>query len=179
MKTRTFKTAWGSYVQHAFLAMTLVTLCIFSLAPRTVLAHAELVSSTPSEGATVQPGLTEIVLTFDEEIGIDQSSAELVGSGDAPVSGVTSAVNRTERTKMTLMTPPLTEGSYTVKWNAFTEDDNALVNGTVKFTVAGGTSSTSPASGISSSSLPVTGAGDDLLLAIAATVAALGLLVAG
>lgn len=104
--------------------------------PRLALAHAELKSSTPANGATVQQGLTQITLLFDEEIGVDKSTAELVGPNGSAVPGVTVAVDRAERSKMTIQTPALTVGAYTVKWSAFSEDDNNLANGTVSFTVA-------------------------------------------
>ena len=100
-------------------------------------AHAKLVSSTPAQGATVQPGLTTITLTFNEEISVDQSLAELEGNGSM-VQGATASVDRASRKTMTITTSALQAGSYTIKWKAVTEDDNGITNGTLSFTVAAG-----------------------------------------
>ena len=60
---------------------------------------------------------------------------------------------------MTVTTPPLTAGAYTVRWTAVTEDDNGTTNGTFSFTVAAaGSTSGSTTSGGSGTNLPATGA---------------------
>jgi plastocyanin/methionine-rich copper-binding protein CopC len=122
---------------QAAAATLLVLVLALGLAPGTALAHARLASSTPANNATVQPGLTQILLTFNEDISVDQSTAQLVKADGSAVSGVTAAVNRADRTKLTVTSPPLTAGQYQVKWKAVTEDDNGITNGTLNFTVAG------------------------------------------
>jgi methionine-rich copper-binding protein CopC len=104
------------------------------VAPTPAFAHARLASSTPAEGSTVQAGLTEIVLVFNEEVSVDQSNAQVLLDGSL-LSGVSYMVSRTEREKMTIKTPPLREGKYQVKWKAVTEDDNGITFGTLSFTV--------------------------------------------
>lgn len=181
------------------IAGRMLTACSLGLAlilllftPRAAMGHAGVKSSTPADGSTAQAGLTLITIIFEEEIGVDQSSADLIGPDGKVVSGVTAAVNRAERTRMTIQTPPLTSGRYTVNWKAFSEDDNNLAAGTLNFTVAGsgetgapGTqpanepSSSTPPGGTTSGSLPTAGAGDNLLslalaLALAMCLLALG-----
>lgn len=119
------------------LAKAAGVIALFLLAvPGVAMAHADLVSSTPADGSTVKAGLTEIVLTFNEEISVDQSTGELEGSGGATMSGVTMLVDRAERTKMLIKTAPLAAGSYTVKWKSVTEDDNGIKIDSFSFTVA-------------------------------------------
>jgi len=114
-------------------ALLLTVLCTAN----PVLAHADVESSVPANGATVDAGLTRVVITFTEEVSIDQSSAELARDGGQPVEGVAVVVDRANREVMTLTTPPLSEGNYNVKWRAVTEDDNAITHGTLSFTVTG------------------------------------------
>lgn len=111
----------------------------FWMAPGAAMAHARLKSSTPANGATVPAGLTEITIIFTEEVSLDQSTAQVVGGGGTGVSvaGTVATVSRAERTKMTIKTPALAEGSYVVKWQTVTEDDNGISNGTFAFTVSG------------------------------------------
>jgi methionine-rich copper-binding protein CopC len=166
-------------------------LLLLAVAPAGAWAHAEITSSTPAAGSTVQAGMTQMTLHFTEAISPDQSSAQLVGPGGSAMSGVTSAVDRADRTVMNITTPALSEGKYTIKWAAVTEDDNGHTNGEIAFTVAasgtasttgstsGSGSSSGSSSGGGSSSLPTTGAGSDWSLAIVTLVMAVASLAAG
>jgi methionine-rich copper-binding protein CopC len=134
--------------------------------PRLALAHADVQSSSPASGATVDAGITSITITFDEEVSVDSSTAEVDGPSGA-VSGASASVDRANRALMTISTPPLSGGEYTVRWTAVTEDDNATANGSFSFTVAGGAAApatdpaTDPAtSGPSGAALPASGEGN-------------------
>jgi methionine-rich copper-binding protein CopC len=170
----------GRVLRLLIVAVALVL--AFTVGPWLALAHAELTSSTPADGATVQPGLTEITLIFSEEISVDDSTADLEGPGGAMMQGVSVSVDRAERTKMTLKTPALGEGKYTVKWKSVTEDDNGVTNGSFSFTVSGGGTTqggtTTVTSGDTSrQDLPTTGAGFDtapLALGVALALVLLG-----
>jgi methionine-rich copper-binding protein CopC len=138
---------------------------VIALAPGVASAHAKIASSTPANGASVPEGTTQLMLTFTEEVSVDQTTAQLAGPGGTDVSGVSAAVDRAERTKLSITTPALQPGQYTIKWAAVTEDDNGHSNGEIAFTVAGSSSGSTSSSGTgstsgSSSSLPTTGAGD-------------------
>ena len=115
----------------------------------TALGHAEVQSSTPANGSTTGAGITTVTITFTEEVSLDQSTAELSLDRGPALPGVTSAVDRADRKKMTLTAPPLEPGSYVVTWKAVTEDDNAITSGTFSFTVTAddtpGATPTSPA----------------------------------
>ena len=159
------------------------------IAPGIASAHAEVKSSTPPNGSTAGTGLTEVTIIFTEDISPDQSSAQLVGPAGAMTSGVRAAVDRADRTKMTVTTPPLADGKYTVKWAAVTEDDNGHTNGDLSFTVSesatsgpssGNTGNTGSTPGSSNNqSMPPTGVGDLPPLAGILAGAALALAILG
>lgn len=126
------------------LAGLLVVAALVAVAfPGIASAHARLTASTPADGATVPVGLTQVAMTFAEETSVDQSNAQLLDTKSQAVAGATYAVNRADRTKMTLTTPPLQAGVYTVKYKTVTEDDNGIVNGSFSFTVASNTAGSS------------------------------------
>jgi plastocyanin/methionine-rich copper-binding protein CopC len=104
--------------------------------PGVTLAHAEIANSVPADGATVPVGLTQIVITFTEDISPEQSSAQFVMS-DGMVMQATATVDRANRTQMTVaFASGLPAGTYSVQWHAVTEDDNGITDGTITFTVA-------------------------------------------
>lgn len=164
----THKTLGGDLRKVAQLLVVAVTLLAsLSLGQGVASAHAELTSSTPAEGSTVQAGLTEITLGFDDQLDVDQSTAEVSGP-NGTLSGVTAAIDRTDRGRMTVKTAPLTAGTYQVKWTVVAANDNNIAVGTLSFTVAssgtgstGGTGSTAGGSttGGSTGSTGSTGTG--------------------
>jgi LPXTG-motif cell wall-anchored protein len=138
-----------------------VLLLVALIAPGVALAHAELASSSPAAGETVAGGLTSITLNFSEEISPDQSTAKLMQADGTAMSGATSSVDRADRKKETLLSPPLTPGKYTVKWHSVTEDDNGITDGSFTFTVA---AAGDPSIG-TVQPLPATGGQETLFLA--------------
>ncbi|MDQ3930094.1 MAG: copper resistance protein CopC [Chloroflexota bacterium] len=185
METREFK--WGIRLIVAP-ALCLATLLLLCSAPIVALAHAKVAGSSPADGASVPAGLTQATINFTEELSVDQSTAELSGPGGAAVSGMTAAVDRADRKKLTLQFSALQEGKYTIKWKAVTEDDNGITNGTISFTVAAGASTqgtgsstpTATTTGATSPGpMPQTGAPSDFSLLAAALIGALILVASG
>ncbi len=161
MNPARFAASAGRTSLFAGLALALV----FGLlsGPQAASAHAELQSSSPAAGATVDAGVTSISMTFSEDISVDSSTAQLQGPSGA-VAGATAAVDRANRANMSITTPALSPGAYTVRWTAVTEDDNATENGSFTFTVAAAASApatssgqSATASGNSGAPLPATG----------------------
>jgi hypothetical protein len=74
-------------------------------------------------------------IIFTEEISLTRSSAQIVRDSDGATVQATFAVDRANRKRMTISVAALSEGAYTIKWRAVTEDDNAITNGEIKFTV--------------------------------------------
>ncbi len=161
-------------------------LLAFAIAPAPALAHAQIATSSPPNGAVVAPGLTQIILTFTEDISPEQSSARLTGQDGSAMAGVASAVDRANRTRMTVITKPLQAGKYTIKWLAVTENDNGHTNGTINFEVGASSSvASSPGSSTTganrlpdaNSSPPTTGADGTWLVLLGVFSGALLLLV--
>src|SRR5438309_7361351 len=93
-------------------------------APGVASAHAQVQSSNPPNGATVAPGMTQVTVIFTEEISPGQSSAQLVGPAGVITSGVAVSVNRAERNRMTIATPPRGAGKHSVKGACDTENQH-------------------------------------------------------
>jgi LPXTG-motif cell wall-anchored protein len=128
-------------------------------------AHARLVSSNPSAGATLSSQPTTVNVTYGEETSLTKSTLQVFYQKDAASPQVQAdnddgQVNVNDRTKAGVtLKPGLGAGIYTVKWHTLTEDDNGQADGTFTFTVTGGASTDSgPATtGGSGPTLPTTG----------------------
>jgi copper resistance protein C len=169
----------------AFLAML--------MSVSTVVAHAELVSSDPADGETIETPFT-LTATFSEEfasdtersfIRVQDAGGEIVASGGQSPD---------DATMMTVDLPALEPGEYTVRWQTTTEDDNGVERGTFTFSVAppatpAPTATPSPTRTAGASTPPVatptpgptaaptaTGSGNDVLLALAIGVLIVGVI---
>jgi len=97
-----------------------------------VLGHAELVSSTPDAGSTLDTPPETITLTFSEGLDASKSSFKVLGPdgeagvGKAPEDG---------STVMAATGLALGPGTYTVEWTAVAEDGH-VERGTFEFTVS-------------------------------------------
>ena len=113
------------------LTMLAAAVLALSLPTAIVLGHAELVTSTPADGSTVQAPFAEpILMTFSEALRAD-SSAELDDSAGkvaatATVSGTTITVTPAAA---------LSDGDFEVRWVSIATDGHIL-RGTFRFTVA-------------------------------------------
>ena len=99
-----------------------------------VIAHAELVSSDPADGATVDgPFAGPIVLTYDEALA-SGSKADLKRSDGSKVAAAT--IDPADQTRLVFtLTDPLGPGAYTVAWTSIAADKD-VERGTVTFTVS-------------------------------------------
>jgi LPXTG-motif cell wall-anchored protein len=128
-------------------------------------AHARLVSSNPSAGATLSSQPTTVNVTYGEETSLTKSTLQVfyqtaAASPQVQADNGDGQVNVNDRTKASVtLKPGLGAGIYTVKWHTLTEDDNGQADGTFTFTVTGGASTDSgPATtGGSGPTLPTTG----------------------
>ncbi len=96
-------------------------------------AHSRLKSATIQPGAVLTTVPATLSLTFTEETSTDQtklqvldSAGKVVDKGDLKVNGATATISLGN----------LADGSYTVKFRTFTEDDSGIVNGEYSFKVA-------------------------------------------
>ncbi len=111
----------------------LLGLIIALSVPVAVLGHAELDTSIPAAGSTVEsPFDGPIVLTFTEPLS-DGSEADLIGPGNATVASAD--VDEPDATMTFRLTEPLDPGVYEVRWTTLA-DDGHVERGTFEFTVA-------------------------------------------
>ena len=165
--------------------------------PLVALAHAELESASPPDGAVLDAPPTEIVLTFTEELDAAKSHMELIGPDGAQVAaGVADPDNEKA---MRIDPPELAPGAYEIRSTAVAAHDGALKREVLTFTVnapsptptetptaapsASATPSPSPSASPSASPTPAPSAGGptsasgaDVLVPIIAALIVIGLL---
>jgi LPXTG-motif cell wall-anchored protein len=103
--------------------------------PGVVVAHSELETSDPVDGATLTTPPATITGIFTEGVDPARSSLELRGpdgtriaTGGVPADG--------PATRMTIPDlPDLAPGTYEVRWTTITADDDGVERGTFSFTV--------------------------------------------
>ena len=118
------------------LATVLFSSLLLALAvPAVILAHAELETVSPADGAVVTELPAEIVMTFSEDLDPDKSSIVVVdAAGTTIVSG--GVVDSADPTRMTLAISGLEAGAYELRWTSASTEDGDIDRGTTSFTYA-------------------------------------------
>jgi len=111
------------------MAAAVVALLVLGAVP--VLAHAELVSSDPADGAQLATSPTTITLTFSEGVVANRSSFNLNQGGTTLGTGKAAADGDTE---MVLDGVLLDPGDYVIRWTSVAEDGD-LLRGSIRFTI--------------------------------------------
>jgi methionine-rich copper-binding protein CopC len=106
---------------------------MFFAFPTSVAAHAELVSSTPADGAVVAGTPDEIILTYSEAMDPAKSSITLHPAGGAEIAR--GGVDPDNDTVMRMTPPELEAGAYEIRSTA-TALDGHIEHEIVKFTVS-------------------------------------------
>ncbi|MCJ7712790.1 MAG: copper resistance protein CopC, partial [Chloroflexi bacterium] len=96
------------------------------------LAHADLVESSPKDGAVLETPPTKVTLTFSEALDAGKSSFKLLGPDGTVGTGRVTVANAKV---MALDELTLATGAYEVRWTAASPDGH-LIRGTLAFTVA-------------------------------------------
>lgn len=95
-------------------AILLVAVLALLMLPSVVMAHAELETSTPKDGATVEGTPTEIVGTYSEAMDSAGSSLKLLDAAGTQIA--TGGVDPADEKRMAITDlPELAPGIYTVK----------------------------------------------------------------
>lgn len=124
---------------HSLLAFIAAAATV--IAPTVALAHARVVASTPTEGATVARPRT-VSLTFDEPMLAPTVATSIVmtampGLADHPpmtIRNFQSAWSNENRTITLTLRQPLVAGSYDLRWQAAGADGHRMT-GKVSFGV--------------------------------------------
>lgn len=116
--------------------VAVLTVCLLAAAlalPAVVLAHAELTSTSPKDGATLETSPETVSARFTEALLASKSSISVrVAGGEEVASG---GVDAGDAKVLTVALPPLTAGTYQVRWTA-ASDDGHVERGRFEFTVA-------------------------------------------
>jgi methionine-rich copper-binding protein CopC len=115
---------------------TIVALAVLLILPVGVMAHADLDTPTPAEGATVEGTPAAIEATFTQDVDPDGSSLQL-RDADGRIVAEGGVVAGEPRRMAIDLVPELAPGEYEVRWTTFSaEDGEGPIRGTWTFTVA-------------------------------------------
>jgi copper transport protein len=98
------------------------------------LAHANLLSSDPASGATLQTAPTQLTLNYSEEPDPQLSRVELLNSSGSPVATGTPTLQG-HATLVVPITGDMPDGVYTVSWSAVSVDDGHTTTDSFSFGV--------------------------------------------
>lgn len=148
---------------------SLVAAVLLAAMPAMAIAHAELVTSQPAAGTSLDKPPTELVVTFDGELDPDGSSLVATGPGGDEVADGGVDLEVAERNVLRAALRSDGEGEYVVTWAAASIDGH-VEEGSFVFEVAADASAQSPDTALPTSARfgPVAA----LLLALALVTAA-------
>lgn len=126
-----------------------ILLAVLPAAP--VWAHAGLTKSSPSNGAKLTSAPAAIQAWFSEELASSGNYLRLYDAHDKMLANGGLDTKVSNHTVLSLVPPPLSPGSYLVRWHVVAAEDNAVSQGYFRFSVRG--TALAP-SGTAASSLP-------------------------
>jgi methionine-rich copper-binding protein CopC len=98
-----------------------------------VLAHAKLVSASPAQDQMAMPPPTELRLKFSEAIELKFTRVKVTGPDGKVIKTGTVKLDPADKTTLIVpLTDPLSDGKYTVDWQAVSADTHK-VKGTYSF----------------------------------------------
>src|SRR5258706_10667472 len=116
-------------------ALVLGTAAAMLLLAQPASAHANLVRSDPPDGSVLAYAPSVARLWFSEEISPKFSSARVVDSTGATVTGSPAQPGAGDPRQLTVKLPSLGTGTYGLVWRVLAEDDGHSTGGVVVFTV--------------------------------------------
>jgi copper transport protein len=141
------------------LALTLVAL-LFSAAS----AHANLVRSDPTSGASLSTSPSKVQLWFSEELEPSFSSAVIYDANRKPVDlGDSHVAPDDQRSLIVGVKPGLPNGTYVIAWTTQSRQDGHIVRGAVPFGVGVSAATTDTASAAPAEG-PVSGSPAEIVL---------------
>jgi methionine-rich copper-binding protein CopC len=113
----------------------LITVGLFLAEFGPAAAHAGLVDSEPSPGASLTSPPEVIRLTFSEPI-LENSTFTLMTEDFREIDAVDPSINPERPEQLYAIIPPLEPGTYTVQWKAVSEDGGET-SGSYSFQIRG------------------------------------------
>jgi methionine-rich copper-binding protein CopC len=127
------------FVSRAVLSIAAAVVALMMATAGPALAHNELKSSNPTDGATLATAPATITLTFNEKLDVDHTQVAVTGPTGAPTAGKPNITGDTATVDLT----PGPAGVYTITYSTVA-DDGDKSGGTIRFTVT--TAAAAPAS---------------------------------
>jgi methionine-rich copper-binding protein CopC len=143
---------------------------LLALAPSAAVAHTELVSSDPADGAVLGQAPDAIVLTFSGELVGDGSGFEVTAPDGAVVGTGTLDLDVADRNVLSATLASDAIGAYLIAWRSLAVDGHQA-DGELTFSVQSGTKTTPDTALPSPASEPAILVGGLLLVLAAALVA--------
>lgn len=113
----------------------IVVLGVILLMPSSASAHARLVSTKPSTGATLTAVPSAIVLTFDDEVNVEEGAIQVFSPDGSRVdSGAIQRMLGHRRVVQPIRVPKRVDGEWAVGWRT-TSIDGHTERGTMVFSV--------------------------------------------
>ena len=118
-------------------------------------AHARLLRSNPADGAVLTEAPSEIYLWFDEAIGVEFSSIEVLNADGESIDTLKVRGDPSDPTLLIATFPDLSEGIYSVAWQAWSNTDSHVTQGTLVFGIGVASEAAATTSHIESAISPV------------------------
>jgi copper transport protein len=100
-----------------------------------VLAHAQLVASSPAAGAVLPESPSEIRLVFSEPLEQQVTSLDLAGPDGTPILDRAGEIDPENPHALVAEAPALEDGIYTVTWRSLSAADGHTTQGFLSFAV--------------------------------------------
>jgi copper transport protein len=100
-----------------------------------VLAHAQLVASSPASGAVLPESPDELRLVFSEPIEGEATALDLAGLDGTPVLDRAGTVDPEDPYALVVAPPDLADGIYTLTWRSLSAADGHVADGFLYFGV--------------------------------------------
>ena len=122
-------------MRHRFGSMAAAAMAAALVAaPSVVLAHAELESSMPADGATLSRAPTEIRLVFDGELNPDGTALTVTDASGSVVAEGELDLDVAERNEVAAALQVTESGTYSAAWSAASLDGH-VEEGVLAFTI--------------------------------------------
>ena len=126
-----------------FAGTTAIALAIVVWLTAPASAHANLVSSDPANGATLDTAPSQIAITFSEQPDPSLSQVALLGAGGTDTGKVGAPTAQGSKTLVFPITGELSHGVYTAAWTTTSVEDGHQTSGVFTFGI--GVAPTTPA----------------------------------
>jgi len=99
------------------------------------LSHAKFVKSEPAPDAVLSSPPSLVTIWFSEELDTRASTVKVFDALGAQVDLNNVKVNLDDRKQLSIGLKPLSNGTYTVKWHAVSDDDKGETDGDFIFSI--------------------------------------------